>query len=60
MESGTIVMMVIILSILWGGFTVLLIHSLRVERRRQESASSNVAPAGPDGSSGHDAGGTDV
>ncbi len=60
MESGTIVMMVIMLGILWGGFTVLLVHSLRVERRRKESAGSNVAPAVPGGSSGHDAGGTDV
>ena len=60
MESSTMVMMVIILGILWGGFTVLMIHSLRVERRRRESPSPDAAAAGPGGSSGHDAGGTDV
>ncbi len=60
MESGTIVMMVIMLSILWGGFTVRLIPSLRVERRRKESPSSSDAAAGPGGGSGHDAGGKDV
>lgn len=60
MESSTILMMVIVLGVLWGGFAALLIRSMQVERRRGESPSTNVAAAGPGGSGGHDAGGTDV
>jgi len=60
MESSTILMMVLVLGLLWGGFAGLLIRSMQVERRRKQSPSSNVAAAGPGGSSGHAAGGTDV
>jgi hypothetical protein len=33
MESSTILMMVIVLSILWGGFAGLMIRSMQVEKR---------------------------
>ena len=60
MESGTLLMMVIVLGVLWGGFAFLLIRSMQVERHRVESTSSTDAAAAPDGSSSHDAGGKDV
>jgi hypothetical protein len=41
MESGTILMMVIILGILWGGFATLLIRSMQVEKRRRRLGGSN-------------------
>ncbi len=34
MQIGTLVMMVLILGIVWGGFAALLVHSMRVEKRR--------------------------
>ena len=34
MQTGTLVMMVLILGIVWGGFGALLVHSMRVEKRR--------------------------
>ena len=60
MESSTILMMVIVLGVLWGGFAGLLIRSMQAERRRKESPRSSVAAAGPGGSGGHATGGTDV
>ena len=40
MQAGTLVMMVLVLGILWGGFALLLAHSMNVEKRRQSNASS--------------------
>ena len=34
MQTGTWVMMVLILGIVWVGFGALLVHSMRAERRR--------------------------
>ncbi len=34
MENGTIVMMVLVLGLVWGGFAVLLWMSMRAERHR--------------------------
>lgn len=49
MEASTIVMMVIILAILWGGFATLLIRSMRVEKRRPgDEAGDRVVEGPPD------------
>ncbi len=34
MQTSTLVMMVLILGIVWGGFGALLVHSMKVEKRR--------------------------
>ena len=37
MDSSTILMMVIVLGVLWGGFAGLLIRSMQVEKRRNKA-----------------------
>ena len=37
MQTTTVVFMVLVLGVLWGGFTVLLINSMRAEKRRSEA-----------------------
>ena len=37
MQTTTIVFMVLVLGVLWGGFAALLIHSMRAERRRSSA-----------------------
>ena len=34
METGTIVMMVLIIGLVWGGFAALLFKSIRADQRR--------------------------
>lgn len=40
MQTGTVVMMVIILTLLWGGFGALLVHAVRIERGRRRPPGS--------------------
>ena len=44
MQTGTIVMMVLILGIVWGGFVGLLIYSMKVEGRREPDSPPAEAP----------------
>lgn len=46
MQIGTIVMMVVVLGLLWGGFAVLLVHAVRVDRRRARDEGGG-SPDGP-------------
>ena len=34
MQTGTLIMMVLVLGILWGGFATLIMVSMRAEKRR--------------------------
>lgn len=36
METGTIVMMILVIGFVWGGFAVLLIKSMRAESNRTD------------------------
>lgn len=38
METTTVVFMVLVLTLLWGGFTALLVNSMRAEKRRSGDA----------------------
>jgi len=46
MESSTILMMVIVLGVLWGGFAGLLIRSMQVEKRRAKGGANVLSSAG--------------
>ncbi len=46
MESSTILMMVIVLGILWGGFAGLMIRSMQVEKRRMRDGTDILKGAG--------------
>ena len=46
MESSTILMMVIVLGVLWGGFAMLLIRSMQVEKRRKQAGTDVSRGAG--------------
>ena len=35
MELGTVVMMILVLGLVWGGFGVLLWRSIRIDRQRR-------------------------
>ncbi len=37
MQTTTIVFMVLVLGVLWGGFASLLVHSMRAEKRRSQT-----------------------
>ena len=52
MQPETIVMMIIILGVVWGGFVALLIYAMKVERRRSvddRPVGNNAHPGGGDG-----------
>lgn len=34
MQTGTLIMMVLVLGVLWGGFATLIVVSMRAEKRR--------------------------
>ena len=34
MQTGTLVMMVLILGLVWGGFVALLMHSIKADKQR--------------------------
>ncbi len=38
MQTTTLVFMVLVLGVLWGGFAALLTHSMRAEKRRSAGA----------------------
>ena len=37
MQTTTIVFMVLVLGVLWGGFAALLLHSMKAEKRRSRT-----------------------
>ena len=39
MQISTVVMMVVVLGILWGGFAALLLYSMKAEKRRVAGSS---------------------
>ncbi len=43
MQTGTLVMMVLILGIVWGGFAALLMHSMKAEKRRAAGGPSIIS-----------------
>lgn len=48
METGTIVMMAIILISVWGGFTALVVRGVRIDRRRDRREPGTVPRGGSD------------
>jgi len=52
MQTSTLVMMIVVLGIVWGGFLALLVHSMRAEKKRQAGGSLGAPPASVDGDSG--------
>lgn len=45
MQTTTVIFMVLVLGVLWGGFAVLLIHSMKTDKQRAETDA-------PDGDNG--------
>jgi hypothetical protein len=43
MQTGTLIMMVLVLGTLWGGFASLLICSMKADKRRTTAPSTNGA-----------------
>ena len=58
MESSTILMMVIVLGVLWGGFAMLLIRSMQVEKRRRQGGADVLRGAGFPADDAGDSGGS--
>ncbi|MFQ5743469.1 MAG: hypothetical protein ACE5HV_07760 [Acidobacteriota bacterium] len=52
MQPGTVIMMIVILSIVWGGFAGLLIYSMRIERRRSAEGQVEGRTGSVDGGDG--------
>lgn len=47
MQTGAIVMMVAVLGVLWGGFAVLLVRAVRIERRKAGGEATSAGMNGP-------------
>lgn len=44
MQTTTVVFMVLVLGVLWGGFGALLLHSMKTDRRRNQTGEAPVEP----------------
>jgi len=45
-QTTTVIFMVLVLGVLWGGFAVLLIHSMKTDRKRGGSAGASEGDRG--------------
>jgi len=41
-QTTTVIFMVLVLGVLWGGFAVLLIHSMKTDKQRSESGGADA------------------
>lgn len=44
MQTTTVVFMVFVLAVLWGGFGTLLLHSMKTDKRRNDAGDARAEP----------------